>query len=132
MIKVRYNKKTGEIIGFYPDSINYKSVSKPYIKISYDRYMELFSKDLIVENNQIRELSNEELQQLNKERQSKYKNSLSYQQKRSLEYPSIGDQLDAILKYFFNKKTKGEELSEDIDQIIKQWISVKEKYPKNT
>ena len=33
MIKVNYDKETGEIKGFYPDNISYANIPAPYIEI---------------------------------------------------------------------------------------------------
>lgn len=49
-----------------------------------------------------------------------------YQNLRRIEYPDIGDQLDAILKYFMTIKR----LPPDLQNIIDQWQAVKLKYPK--
>lgn len=52
-----------------------------------------------------------------------------YQDLRVEEYPPIGDQLDAILKFF--DKLPRTEMPEDLAAILFQWKAVKEKYPKN-
>ncbi len=64
-------------------------------------------------------ITNEELEQLISDRQKKQDESRTYAEKRLLEYPSIGDQLDALWK-------GGAVLAQMADQIK----SVKEKYPK--
>ena len=53
-------------------------------------------------------------------------------QNRREEYPPIGDQLDALLKYFEHKRSNGEDLmpDPDLDNVIDQWRAVKTKYPK--
>lgn len=33
MVKVNYNKTTGDILGYYPDNIGYASIPEPYIEI---------------------------------------------------------------------------------------------------
>lgn len=50
--------------------------------------------------------------------------------KRAAAYPEIGDQLDAILKWVVSERFKGEELPQDLDDILGQWSAVKKKYPK--
>lgn len=45
-------------------------------------------------------------------------------------YPVIGDQLDAILKGFNTRRMAGENLPDDLDSIINQWLAVKAEYPK--
>lgn len=49
---------------------------------------------------------------------------------RAAAYPSIGDQLDAILKIFLQMKTDGNDLPPDLDAIIDQWQAVKAQFPK--
>ena len=44
---------------------------------------------------------------------------------RRREYPAIGDQLDAMLKYFSTKQ----DLNTDLELIKNQWATVKTKYP---
>lgn len=51
--------------------------------------------------------------------------------KRKAEYPPIGDQLDAILKWANLMRMDGTNLPEDLDQTIAAWLSVKQKYPKS-
>lgn len=51
------------------------------------------------------------------------------QRKRRAEYPSIGDQLDAILKQFSALKIAGTTLETDLNQIITTWQAIKDKYP---
>lgn len=45
-------------------------------------------------------------------------------------YPPIGDQLDALLKYFKQERNKGNVLCEDLSTIIDQWETVKSNNPK--
>lgn len=40
MVKVNYNAATGEIKGFYPDSIIYSSIPEPYIEIDKATHQE--------------------------------------------------------------------------------------------
>lgn len=54
----------------------------------------------------------------------------TYDQKRKSEYPDVGEQLDAILKWLTSERFQGEELPQDLDNIIGQWTAVKKKYPK--
>lgn len=51
----------------------------------------------------------------------------TYVDKRKDEYPSIGDQLDAILKHFSAQK---EGLSPDLLSLVTNWEGIKSKYPK--
>ncbi len=53
-----------------------------------------------------------------------------YARNRKPEYPDIGDQLDALLKHLNYRRTQGDELVQDLDDIIASWLSVKSKYPK--
>lgn len=55
---------------------------------------------------------------------------LTYEDKRRMEYPDIGDQLDAILKGFNQLRLNGTDLPQDLDDIVGEWLSVKAKYPK--
>lgn len=54
--------------------------------------------------------------------------TLGYQQKRRKSYPTVGDQLDAILKYIQSRgdAPKGS----PIEKILTEWEAVKNKYPK--
>lgn len=54
-----------------------------------------------------------------------------YKRLRAPEYPDIGDQLDAILKHFAYRRTQGDELVQDMDNIIGAWLAVKARFPKN-
>ena len=50
--------------------------------------------------------------------------------KRKSAYPEIGDQLDALLKQLnYLRLTSQMELVQDLDDIIGQWLQVKEDYP---
>jgi len=40
MIKVNYNLQTGQILGFYPDDIQYTSIPEPYIEITPDQHID--------------------------------------------------------------------------------------------
>lgn len=53
-----------------------------------------------------------------------------YATKRQKEYPAIGDQLDAILKQLNYDRLNGRALVQDMDNIIGQWLEIKERYPK--
>jgi chemotaxis response regulator CheB len=54
-----------------------------------------------------------------------------YKRLRALEYPAIGDQLDAILKHLNYRRTQGDELVQEMDDIIGDWLAVKARFPKN-
>lgn len=54
-----------------------------------------------------------------------------YQRLRAPEYPPIGDQLDALLKHLNYRRTQGDELVQELDDIIASWLSVKSRFPKN-
>ena len=54
----------------------------------------------------------------------------TYTEKRRAEYPPIGDQLDAILKWITSERFQGEDLPQDLDDIIGKWTAVKKKHPK--
>jgi len=50
---------------------------------------------------------------------------------RASEYPSVGDQLDAILKQLKHMKEEDKiELVADLDKVMTQWLDVKEQHPK--
>lgn len=61
-----------------------------------------------------------------------YKESILYREQRRQEYPAMGDQLDALLKQFESLRAKGENLDSDLDVMLDQWRTVKNKYPKPT
>jgi hypothetical protein len=54
-----------------------------------------------------------------------------YQRDREPEYPPVGDQLDAIIKHLNYRRTQGEDLVQDLDNIVGAWLNVKSRYPKN-
>jgi len=54
-----------------------------------------------------------------------------YKRLRAPEYPAIGDQLDAILKHLNYRRTQGDELVQEMDDIIDDWLAVKARFPKN-
>ena len=58
-------------------------------------------------------------------------NATEYKRLRAPEYPAIGDQLDALLKHLNYRRTQGDELVQDLDDIISSWLSVKQRFPKN-
>jgi hypothetical protein len=42
IIKVHYDSKSGDILGFYPDSINYPCIPEPNIEINEDTWQDCF------------------------------------------------------------------------------------------
>lgn len=56
--------------------------------------------------------------------------SKSYVQKRLSEYPSVGDQLDAIWKELNYRRLNGETLTQESDNILNKILAVKSKHPK--
>jgi len=52
----------------------------------------------------------------------------TYKEKRALEYPNLGDQLDAIMKWVFTETEF--EVPEELKSIAAKCMSVKSKYPK--
>lgn len=52
----------------------------------------------------------------------------TYQELRQEEYPPIGDQLDAIMKWAFTETEIG--LPEELKSLAGQCMAVKSKYPK--
>jgi hypothetical protein len=52
----------------------------------------------------------------------------TYQELRQPEYPSIGDQLDAIMKWAFTEREIG--LPEELKSLAGKCMAVKSKYPK--
>ena len=53
-----------------------------------------------------------------------------YKRDRAPEYPPIGDQLDALLKHLNYRRTQGDELVQELDDVIAEWLSVKSRHPK--
>ena len=64
------------------------------------------------------------------ELQTEY-DSTEYKRLREPEYPKIGDQLDALLKHLNYRRTQGDQLVQELDDIIGDWLNVKSKYPKD-
>ena len=54
----------------------------------------------------------------------------AYKASRAAEYPAIGDQLDALFKHLNYRRTQGDALVQELDDVIGAWLSVKAKYPK--
>ncbi len=54
-----------------------------------------------------------------------------YRRLRAPEYPPIGDQLDALLKHLNYRRTQGDALVQDLDDIIGDWLNVKSRFPKD-
>lgn len=50
-------------------------------------------------------------------------------ERRRLEYPGIGDQLDAVYKLVRQMQEQGQLLPPDVEQWVAQCRAVKEKYP---
>ena len=48
MIKTHYNQDTGFILGYYPDSISYKTIPKPYIEITEEEHRNSLDKEMVV------------------------------------------------------------------------------------
>ncbi len=55
---------------------------------------------------------------------------LPYGEARAKAYPAIGDQLDALFKHLNYRRTQGDALVQDLDDVIGEWLSVKAAYPK--
>jgi hypothetical protein len=64
-------------------------------------------------------VTNEQAEEVRQQNQQNFFNSLTYQQKRVTEYPSIGDQLDALYKAGVFPA-----------ELAAQIKTVKDKYPK--
>lgn len=64
MIKVNFNKKTGEILGFYPNDIAYTKIPEPFIEISIEKWKKCLDKKFRVD---IKTLKLEELEQTQEE-----------------------------------------------------------------
>ncbi len=73
--------------------------------------------------------SDSEIAEKEAELQAEY-DATEYQRLREPEYPKIGDQLDALLKHLNYRRTQGDELIQELDDIIGDWLNVKSKYPK--
>ena len=56
--------------------------------------------------------------------QSEY-DSTQYKRDRAPEY-----QLDALLKHLNYRRTQGDELVQELDDVIAEWLSVKSRHPK--
>ena len=54
----------------------------------------------------------------------------TYKELRRNEYPNVGDQLDAILKFIDALGVADTKENADIISIITKWNDIKEKYPK--
>jgi hypothetical protein len=49
--------------------------------------------------------------------------------KRAAEYPSIGDQLDALLKQLNYMRLNGQDMVQEMDDILASWLRVKQDNP---
>lgn len=54
----------------------------------------------------------------------------SYKEKRIIEYPNIGDQLDALWKQLNYMRLNGENLIQEADDMLGDILSVKARHPK--
>lgn len=50
--------------------------------------------------------------------------------RRAEDYPAIGDQLDALINEFAQRRARGEALTPELDGIIDRCLAVKNKHPK--
>lgn len=65
------------------------------------------------------------------QKQDFYVANEKYRDDRKVNYPNIGDQLDAILKQLnYMQLSKQTNLVDDMDTVVNQWLAVKKKYPK--
>ena len=60
----------------------------------------------------------------------KYLTEEKYKEDRAEEYPPMGDQLDAILKQLNYMRMNGQPLVQELDDIIGDWLRVKQDHPK--
>lgn len=62
-IKVSYNDKTGDIVGFFPSNIEYSFIPEPFIEITEEEHKGTFGKKMKVINGILKEIvpSDEEL-----------------------------------------------------------------------
>lgn len=62
---------------------------------------------------------------------NKYQDNIAYREKRKVEYPELGTQLDAILKQLNYMQMSGQtNLIDELDGVVGDWLRVKRKYPK--
>ena len=50
---------------------------------------------------------------------------------RALAYPSLGDQLDALMKELQRRREAGDKLAPELEAVLDQIASVKQRYPKD-
>lgn len=58
------------------------------------------------------------------------KEAVGYKNERQKEYPSTGDQLDAIWKELNYRRMQGEGLTQEADDMLGKILAVKQKHPK--
>jgi len=56
--------------------------------------------------------------------------AIAYKEKRRVEYPPLGDQLDAIWMELNSRRMKGENLIQDADDMLGVILNIKKKHPK--
>lgn len=54
-IKVNYDPESKLVLGYYPDSISYNLIPKPYIEITNEEHVASFSKTMLVEEGVLQE-----------------------------------------------------------------------------
>ena len=54
-----------------------------------------------------------------------------YEEARRIEYPNMGDQLDAIWKQINQDRLNGKNLIQEADDLLNEILAVKAKYPKD-
>ena len=117
MVKVNYDA-TGKILGFYPDSIEYKIIPIPYIEITEEKYKKVFANmaHYRVCNKEIVDIKNNEDYLLE---QSLYENSRQIAKiKAQIEDLEIS-QNRAIREYILTSTKKSKKIIADIETKIK-------------
>ncbi len=64
------------------------------------------------------------------EQRENYLKKEKYKDDRKIEYPPIGDQLDAIWKQINQWRLSNEDMIQEVDDMMNKILAVKQKYPK--
>jgi len=55
LVKINYNIETGEIIGYYPNFLNYKNIPNPTILVNIEDYYKCLEKKMVVKEGALQE-----------------------------------------------------------------------------
>lgn len=116
MIKVHYNSQTNEVMGYYPDSINYKNIPEPYIEITAEEHQNALGKQMVVIDGVLQEFQEDEETQKNNLLQNKIGQAKQEARKRIfIVYP------DYVQWNILREEEKISQVYKDMDTFINNY-----------